>query len=170
MLGLASSGIHSNGYSLVRRIIKEAKLDIHKVYPELDKERTLGEVLLEPTRIYVKSIVSVLRRYKVKQPIVGMAHITGGGLPGNLPRVLSNKINAKIKGKAWDVPPIFKFLQKHGNVDRQEMLRVFNMGIGYVVIVRPHFADSVAEQLERKGEKVFKLGKLTRGTGEVIIQ
>ena len=168
ILGLASSGIHSNGYSLVRRIIKESKLDIFKTYPELG-DRPLGEILLEPTRIYVKSVLSVLRKYKVKQPVVGMAHITGGGLPGNLPRVLSNKINAKLKAKSWDVPPIFDFLQKHGNVDRQEMLRVFNMGVGYVMIVKPHFAESIQEQLEKSGEKVFKLGKLTRGTGEVII-
>jgi phosphoribosylformylglycinamidine cyclo-ligase len=169
LLGLASSGVHSNGYSLVRAIIREAKLDINKVYTDLDDERTLGQVLLEPTRIYARSVVSVLRHYPVKRPISAMSHITGGGLPGNVPRTLGDNLNAKIDRKAWQAPPIFRFLQEHGNVEGDEMLRVFNMGIGYVLAVRPWFADSIKSQLERAGERVCVLGKLVKGTGRVLI-
>jgi len=169
ILGLASSGIHSNGYSLVRAIIKQAKLDLDKVYPELEDDRPLGMVLLEPTRIYARQIVSVLRSYKVKKPISGMAHITGGGLPGNVNRALHSGVNAKISRKALGAPPLFKFLQKHGRVAENEMLKVFNMGIGYTLIVRPHFADAVMDKLERQGEQVCKLGKITAGTGRVVM-
>jgi phosphoribosylformylglycinamidine cyclo-ligase len=168
ILGLASSGIHSNGYSLVRAIIKEARLDLDKVYPELDPAQTLGRVLLTPTRIYAHAIVSVLRRYKVKQVITSMANITGSGIPGNVPRTLNPKINAKIDRSAWVVPPVFRFLQKHGGVEEKEMWNVFNMGIGYVVIVRPAFADSIREQLEKLGETVAVIGKVVRGSGAVV--
>lgn len=168
VLGLASSGIHSNGYTLVRAIIKKAKLKLDKVYDELEDPRPLGEVLLEPTRIYVKPIVSLLRGYKRKKPISGMAHITGGGLPGNLNRALPADLNAKISRKAWDVPPLFRFLQKHGSVDEDEMLRVFNMGIGYTLIVRPHFAEAVAEKLTKAGETVYRLGQIVPGNGKVV--
>ncbi len=170
ILGLASSGVHSNGYTLVRAILCEAKLDLHKRYDELETDRTLGEVLLEPTRIYAKQIVSLLRRYKVKRPIGGMAHITGGGLPGNVNRALPANLNARIDLQSWNVPPIFDFLQRRGRVERDEMFRVFNMGIGYVCIVRPHFADAVAEQLRRLGETVYTLGTLVRGTGKVVLK
>ncbi|HEX7010108.1 MAG TPA: phosphoribosylformylglycinamidine cyclo-ligase, partial [Phycisphaeraceae bacterium] len=168
ILGLASSGVHSNGYTLVRAILKQARLKLDKVYPDLDPQKTLGQVLLEPTRIYAKPIVAMLRYYRVKQVIGGMAHITGGGLPGNIPRALGSHLNARIDRKAWDVPPVFRFLQKHGNVEEQEMFRVFNMGIGYVVIVRPHFADAVAERLTRRGQTVYRLGRITGGTGQVV--
>jgi len=167
VLGLASSGIHSNGYSLVRAIIKQAKLDLDKVYPELEDDRPLGMVLLEPTRIYARQVLSVLRSYKVKKPISGMAHITGGGLPGNVNRALHDGVNAKISPKAWGVPPLFKFLQKHGRVADDEMLKVFNMGIGYTLIVRPHFADAVMDKLRREGETAFVLGRITAGKGRV---
>lgn len=170
ILGLGSSGIHSNGYTLVRAIVKKAKLKLNKTYPELDPNRTLGEVLLEPTRIYAKQVISVLRKYKVKQPISAMCHNTGGGLPGNVPRVLNPQVNAVIQSKAWDVPPVFKFLQKHGNVDREEMFRVFNMGVGYLIVVRPHFAEAVTKRLQRLGESVSTIGEITPGTGKVIIK
>ncbi len=169
ILGLASSGVHSNGYTLVRAILREAKLDLDKVYPELESDRPLGQQLLEPTRIYARQIVRVLRGYQVKRPIGGMAHITGGGLPGNVNRALGKNLNARISTKAWPTPPLFRFLQRHGNVDEQEMYRVFNMGIGYVLIVRPHFAESIADQLRRMGETVYTLGKITRGTGRVVL-
>lgn len=169
ILGLTSSGIHSNGYSLVRAIIKKAKLDLDKVYPELKDDRPLGRVLLEPTRIYAKQIVHVLRAYKVKKPISGMAHITGGGLPGNVNRALHNSVDAKISRKAWDIPPLFKFLKSRGKVDDQEMLKVFNMGVGYTLIVRPHFADAVMDKLRKQGEQPFVLGKITAGTGRVVL-
>lgn len=168
VLGLASSGIHSNGYALVRAIVKRAGLDYRTVYPELDASRTLGEVLLTPTRIYAKQIVSVLRRYTVKQPIGGMAHITGSGIPGNLPRAFPDTLSAKLSRKAWPVPPVFRFLQKHGNVAEEEMFNVFNMGIGYTLIVRPHFVDPIRKHLKRLGEKVYVLGKMIQGKGEVL--
>ncbi len=167
ILGLTSSGIHSNGYSLVRAIIKQAKLDLDKVYPQLQDDRPLGLHLLEPTRIYSKQIVSLLGAYKVKKPISGMAHITGGGLPGNVNRALHNSINAKINKKSWPVPPLFKFLQSQGNVADEEMLKVFNMGVGYTLIVRPHFADAVMDKLRKLGEQPFIMGKITTGAGRV---
>ncbi|MCE9590099.1 MAG: phosphoribosylformylglycinamidine cyclo-ligase [Planctomycetes bacterium] len=132
MIGLASSGIHSNGYSLVRAIVREAELDLNKVYPDLDPTQTLGRVLLTPTRIYAKSIISILHHYKVKQVVNAMANITGSGIPGNVPRTLNPGVNAKIDKKAWEVPPVFRFLQEHGNVEEREMYDVFNMGVGYV--------------------------------------
>jgi len=167
VLGLASSGVHSNGYSLVRAIIKKNKLKLNKVYPELDPQRTLGRVLLEPTRIYVKPIIEMLHQYRVKKPISGMAHITGGGLPGNLNRALPKDFDAKIDKKSWDIPPIFTFLQKQGNVEDAEMFKVFNMGIGYTIIVRPHFADAIQRLLQKSGETVYRLGTIVKGTGRV---
>jgi phosphoribosylformylglycinamidine cyclo-ligase len=169
ILGLTSSGIHSNGYSLVRAIIKRARLDLDKTYPELQDDRPLGLVLLEPTRIYSKQIVSLLRSYKVKKPIGGMAHITGGGLPGNVNRALHSGVDANISKKAWGVPPLFGFLKRHGHVTDEEMLKVFNMGVGYTLIVRPHFADAISEKLRRQGEQPFVLGKITAGTGRVVL-
>jgi len=169
ILGLASSGVHSNGYSLVRAIVREAKLDLHRTYRQLDPQRTLGEILLEPTRIYARQIVTVLRRYRVKKPVSAMAHITGGGLPGNVKRVLDASLNARINLKSWQRPAIFAFLQRHGRVADEEMFRVFNMGIGYTLIVRPHFADSIAHQLKRLGEQVVRIGRITRGTGRVML-
>ncbi len=169
ILGLASTGIHSNGYSLVRAIVKQAKLDLNKTYPDLDSHQTLGRVLLTPTRIYAKPIVSILRKYTVKQVTTAMSHITGGGLPGNIPRTLGTHLNARISLKSWDAPPIFGFLKRHGRVAQGEMHKVFNMGIGYVMIVRPHFAESVKHQLSRLGEQVWTLGKVVKGTGRLIL-
>jgi phosphoribosylformylglycinamidine cyclo-ligase len=184
ILGLASSGVHSNGYSLVRRIVKDAGLGLTEVYPELAATngkkkskgagergskgaKTLGEVLLTPTRIYADSIVKLLRQYKVKKVITGMAHITGSGMSGNLCRALHSKVDAVVERGAWPMPPLFAFLQKHGRVDTEEMYRVFNMGIGYTLIVRPAFAESVKERLEKLGETVYVIGKVVKGKGEV---
>ncbi len=170
ILGLTSSGVHSNGYSLVRAIIKHAKLDIEKSYSQLKTDKALGEVLLTPTRIYSRPITSILRRYQTKQPISAMSHITGGGLPGNVHRTLGDHVDAKLNLKAWTVPPIFKFLQKQGNVKTAEMLRVFNMGIGYILIVRPWFSESITAQLQKQGQEVVTLGKLVRGSGKVRLK
>jgi phosphoribosylformylglycinamidine cyclo-ligase len=170
VLGLESSGVHSNGYSLVRSIIKHAKLKLDKVYPELDPDRTLGEVLLTPTRIYADSIVKLLRMYKVKKVISGMAHITGGGLEGNLNRALHDKVDASINLKSWDTPKVFEFLQEQGGIDEAEMRRVFNMGIGYCLIVRPTFAEAVKRKLEKLGESVHVIGKITKGKGVVKLK
>lgn len=170
VIGLRSSGVHSNGFSLVRKIIDHAGLDLHTVYPELDTEQTLGQVLLTPTRIYARPIVRLLRRYKVKKIVSGMAHITGGGLPNNLNRALHAGVDARLDATAWEPNPIFSFLQKHGKVDIEEMRRVFNMGIGYVLIVRPSFASSVVKQLTRLREDPVIMGEIVRGDGRVIHQ
>jgi len=167
VLGLASSGIHSNGYTLVRAIVKQARLKLDKVYKELETDRTLGQVLLEPTRIYVKPITRVLRHYRVKRVISGMAHITGGGIVGNLDRALPDHLNAKLRRKAWEAPPIFRFLAEKGSMDQGEVDRVFNQGIGYCLIVRPSFADSITRQLEKMHETVYRLGTIVKGSGRV---
>lgn len=167
VIGLGSSGIHSNGYSLVRKIVEQRKLKLDKAYDELNDPRPLGEVLLEPTRIYVKPIIKLLRTYRVKKVISGMANITGSGLPGNLPRAFGGDLDARLDTRAWTVPPVFEFLQRHGNVQRTEMFSVFNMGIGYTLIVRPTFVDSVVRQLRKSGEAATVIGEIVPGKGEV---
>ena len=170
VLGLASNGLHSNGFSLVRHIcFKQAGLKVTDVVDELDGAE-IGEVLLEPTRIYVKPIVKLLSLYKVKKVVRAMAHITGGGLIGNIPRVLPNTCNAVIKKSSWPVPPVFSFLQNTGPIEEDEMFRVFNMGIGFVLIVAPDFADSITKKLKRYGEKVFKIGTITAGTKKIVFK
>ncbi|MEQ8317418.1 MAG: phosphoribosylformylglycinamidine cyclo-ligase [Phycisphaerales bacterium] len=170
VLGLASSGLHSNGFSLVRRIVEHAGLDLSQTYPELDPEQPLGRVLLTPTRIYAPSITKLLRGYKVKRVVSGMAHITGGGLAGNLERSLNPGVDAVLDRKAWTVPPVFTFLKKHGSVRGPEMDKVFNMGIGFCVVVRPAFADAVADKLARSGERVSRIGVIRRGQGRVVFR
>jgi phosphoribosylformylglycinamidine cyclo-ligase len=166
LIGLPSSGVHSNGFSLVRRIISTRKIRLDRAHANLGGE-SLGAVLLEPTRIYAQPIVKLLRRYRVKKVVSAMAHITGGGLLGNIPRMLPPKLNAVIDLRTWEVPPIFDFLQRRGDVDRDEMYRVFNMGIGYVLAVRPSFADSVVRQLNDSGESARIIGHLSKGSGAV---
>lgn len=170
VLGLASSGVHSNGFSLVRRVVEHARLDLNKTYPELDPDQPLGRVLLTPTRIYAPSITRLLRGYKVKRVVSGMAHITGGGLAGNLERSLHTGVDAVLDRKAWTVPPVFAFLKKHGNIRGPEMDKVFNMGIGYCVVVRPAFADAVADKLARSGERVSRIGVIRQGQGRVVFR
>ena len=170
ILGLAASGVHSNGFALIRSIIKQRGLDLEHIYEDLDDRRSLGEVLLTPTRIYAKSVLDVLGRYRIKRPIRSMSHITGGGLPGNVMRTLGSHLNAQIVRNGWKVPPVFSFIQREGPVDEEQMIQVFNMGIGYVCIVRPHFADSVIHQLERKGEQVSVIGQIVHGTGRLVME
>jgi len=170
ILGLASSGLHSNGYTLVRNIcFKKAGLGMSDVPDELGGA-VLGDVLLEPTRIYVRSVVKLLSQYKVKKVVHGMAHITGGGLVGNIPRVLPKDCNAVIRKTGWPVPTIFTFLQEKGPVEEDEMFTVFNMGIGFVLVVAEDFADSIARKLLRFGETVYTLGRITTGTGKVVLK
>lgn len=194
VLGLTSSGVHSNGYSLVRKIVETAGLDLDRVYDELvmpevkggngaapksgktsarkptasaARHPTLGEVLLTPTRIYADTITRLLRQYKVKKVISGMAHITGSGMEGNLCRALHPGVDAVVDINAWPRPALFSFLQKHGRVDEDEMRRVFNCGIGYTLIVRPAFVEGVKEKLEKLGETVHVIGKVVKGKGDV---
>ncbi len=161
VIGMASSGIHSNGYALVRHIcFDKLGLSTDVFIPEFNC--TLGEELLRPTRIYVKSIMALLHKYKVKHVVKAMSHITGGGLPGNLPRVLPDGMAVKLKRDAWTVPPIFQFLQKHGPVDQDEMFNVFNMGIGYVIVVSPKSTRSIMTHLRSWGEQPCFLGKIKK--------
>lgn len=170
LIGLGSSGVHSNGYSLVRAVVKKADLKLDQIYPKLDDARTLGQVLLTPTRIYAGSVPRLLRSYKIKQVVTAMAHITGGGLAANVKRTLSEDLDAHINPGAWPVPAVFPFLQHHGNIDDQEMSNVFNMGIGFVMSVRPHYVDSVVKRLRKSGEQVYVLGKLKKGCGNVLMK
>ena len=152
VLGLASSGAHSNGYSLVRRILERAKPDLRADF----HGRPLGETLLEPTRIYVKSVLALMKRVRVK----GLAHITGGGLVENLPRVLPGKLKGVISRSAWPLPPLFQWLQREGGVADEEMLRVFNCGIGMTIVVGAEDAEAAERALAGSGEKVFRIGRI----------
>ncbi|HQE38125.1 MAG TPA: phosphoribosylformylglycinamidine cyclo-ligase [Zoogloea sp.] len=154
VLGLASSGAHSNGYSLIRKVIEIAK-------PNLEGDfhgRKLKDVIMEPTRIYVKSLLALME--KRAGLVKGMAHITGGGLLENVPRVLADNLTAVLKKNAWEMPYLFQWLQHAGNVEAQEMYRVFNCGIGMVVIVAKEDAEMAAAQLRATGETVFDLGTI----------
>jgi len=128
----------------------------------------LGDALLRPTRIYVKTIVALLKKYKVKKVVKAMAHITGGGLVGNIPRVIGPDLDIVLQ-KKWPIPPIFPFLQNLGPVAEEEMYRVFNMGIGYVLVVAPSFTRSIMSHLRKMGEKPYFIGKIKRGDGSVKI-
>ena len=150
VLGLASTGLHSNGYSLARKIVFEhAGLNATDFVAELG--RTVGEELLTPTRIYVRAIKNILEHYPIKKRVVrGLAHITGEGLPGNVPRVLPPGKRVFLKRGSWPIPPVFTWLQKLGDIDEAEMAKVFNLGIGFVMIVSPYFADSIQRQTLRR--------------------
>ncbi len=167
IIGLPSSGIHSNGYSLVRKVIKSKRLKLSREYDELSE--TLGEAVLRPTRIYVNAVQTLLRGYKRKRVVSAMAHITGGGLEENIERILPKNCSAIIQTKKWNPPPIFPFLQKHG-VSKKEMYKVFNMGIGYVLIVRKAFTEGVMRRLKRSGEAPIAIGKITKGRGRIVLE
>jgi phosphoribosylformylglycinamidine cyclo-ligase len=173
ILGLASSGVHSNGYSLVRRIIKRRRWKLTQHMQEFG--RALGEELLTPTQIYARPVLAALEAMKGKQAITGIANITGGGLIENIPRILPKNCEAAIDTAAWKVPPVFQVLQKGGNVARDEMFRVFNMGIGMVIICRPKHADAVKRKLEafrHKGVPRVKtrvIGEIRKGRQQVVL-
>ncbi len=159
VLGLASSGAHSNGYSLVRKIIDVAQQDLDADF----HGRKLADVLLEPTRIYVKPLLALMKSIEVK----GMVHITGGGLVENIPRVLQDNLTAVLHADSWTMPPLFKWLQQHGQVADAEMHRVFNCGIGMTVIVAKENADVAIAQLHAVGETVNRIGEIrARAQGE----
>jgi phosphoribosylformylglycinamidine cyclo-ligase len=158
VLGLASSGAHSNGYSLVRKIISVAQPDLNADF----HGRRLADVLLEPTHIYVKPLLALMEKLEVK----GMAHITGGGLVENVPRVLGDKLTAVLHRDSWTMPPLFTWLQQHGNVADAEMHRVFNCGIGMIVIVSKDNADAAMAQLQAAGETVSRIGEIRERQGD----
>ena len=160
LLGLASSGVHSNGYSLVRRIVEMSGLDYNAPAP-FDASNSLGAALLEPTRIYVKSLLAAIRETGA---IRALAHITGGGFPENLPRVLPEGLAAEIDLGAIQPPAVFSWLARTGGVAAEEMLRTFNCGVGMVVVAAQAEVDKVQSALEAQGETVIRLGKLTKRT------
>ena len=162
VIGLASSGVHSNGFSLVRRLLLEQEgYRLQDELPELGG--TLGDVLLEPTKIYVKPVLSLLEKVKVK----GMAHITGGGFIENIPRVLPEHVNVDIQYGSWPILPIFRLLQEKGSVSNRDMFTTFNMGIGLVLVVDEADAALTLEQLRAAGETGYIIGRVTEGTAQV---
>jgi len=155
IVGLASSGLHSNGFSLVRRIIfEQLKLQPDSYLHECG--RSVAEELLEPTCIYVEAVRKVLRQFR----IAGMAHITGGGFFDNIPRILPKACQALIRAGSWDIPPIFQFLQEQGGVSEDEMYHVFNRGIGYVFISEPEETDDIIQLLAAMGKKAYRIGEI----------
>ena len=158
LLGIASSGPHSNGYSLIRKIIEISGANLDDPF----EGKTLGETLLIPTRIYVKPLLELLEKVDVH----ALAHITGGGITENLPRVLQDGINAEIDRSAWPLPTVFKWLQQQGNITEADMLTTFNCGIGMIVCTAPEDEEAALERLTEAGETVFPIGRLVAGSGK----
>lgn len=164
LVGLPSSGVHSNGFSLVRKLLfKDLKMDVHTKVDELGG--TLGEALLTPTRIYVKAVEDLLKPYGVK----GMSHVTGGGFYENIPRMIPDGLCAKVDTAAIDTLPIFKFIQEAGNITDEAMYSTFNMGIGLVSALPADQADGFVQALKDKGEKPVVLGEVVRGDEKIIL-
>ena len=158
ILGLASSGVHSNGFSLVRRIVDQERWDLEREFPSLG--RPLGEALLEPTKIYVRSLLPLVQERRIK----GLAHITGGGLLENIPRVLPDRRHAIVDAGRWELPSIFALLQDGGRIAPDEMARTFNCGIGMAVILAADEVADVTRSLEGAGESVFEIGRIEEGS------
>jgi phosphoribosylformylglycinamidine cyclo-ligase len=170
VVGLAASGLHSNGYSLARKIVFDAaKLSVTDPVPELGT--TVGEALLTPTRIYVKPVRQLVDHYPVKKRVIrGLANITGGGLVDNLARILPDGKRAVLRRGSWPVPPVFGWLQTLGNVPQPEMDRVFNGGVGFCVVCSPHFAESIVKQLADEAVPAWVIGEIVAGpTGVEIL-
>jgi phosphoribosylformylglycinamidine cyclo-ligase len=158
LIGLASSGLHSNGYSLVRKVLLEASgHSVHDVLPELGKP--LGEVLLTPTRIYAKTVLSLLKEFDIR----GMAHITGGGITENTPRMLPKGAQALVRKGTWDIHPIFQLIQKKAGLDDDEMYRDFNMGLGMILAVPVRQAEAILKKARELGEKAYPIGEIVKG-------
>jgi len=174
LIGIASSGPHSNGYSLIRKVIEVSNADLSEPCPDqtpgnqTQGNQTLGDALLAPTRIYVKSIHALLEQIDIH----AMSHITGGGLTENLPRVMPENTRAQINAKSWELPSVFKWLQQKGNIEDSEMYRTFNCGIGMVLVVNEEDADTAIDVLNNAGEFAFKLGEITSSSGaaDVVIE
>jgi phosphoribosylformylglycinamidine cyclo-ligase len=158
LIGVASSGVHSNGFSLLRKVVARSKLKWGAPAP-FDKKRKLGAAVLTPTRIYVKSCLAAVRETGA---VKALAHITGGGFPDNIPRVLPKGLGARIELARVPVLPVFRWLAQAGDIAEPEMLRTFNCGIGMIAVVEPGKADAVASVLKREGETVVRLGEVTR--------
>ena len=163
LVGVASSGVHSNGFSLVRKIVADNCLNLRESYPELSNKQ-LGEVLLTPTKIYVKQVLEVVRNCDVH----GISHITGGGFDENIPRILHEGQGLEIDEGSWEILPVFRFLEKYGKVAHREMFNIFNMGIGMVIALDASEADKAIGILTAQGEKASVIGRVTDAEGVVI--
>ncbi len=163
LVGVASSGVHSNGFSLVRKIVADSGLNLHESCPELS-DRLLGEVLLTPTKIYVKQMLEVIRSCDVH----GISHITGGGFDENIPRILREGQGIEIEEGSWEILPVFRFLEKYGKVPHREMFNIFNMGIGMVVALDAAEAQRAIDILTAQGERATVIGRVTGTEGVVI--
>ena len=160
MIGLASSGLHSNGYSLVRKVVfDQLNLRVDDWVEELG--RTIGEELLEPTRVYAKPVMPLKQEFRIR----GIAHITGGGIKGNLPRILPPRCKASLRKGSWQIPPIFSFLQRMGRIPEEEMWRTFNNGIGMILVVKNEEAEDVLIRLKELGERAFLIGRISEVKG-----
>ncbi len=163
LLGIASTGVHSNGFSLVRKVLSDNNLYLDKVYESLGTE-PLGNVLLTPTRIYVKQVLEVIRTCDVH----GVAHITGGGFDENIPRILHEGQGFSIKEGTWEILPIFRFLEQYGNIPHREMFNIFNMGIGMVIAMPEADAEKAIEILAKYGDRASIIGRVIEGSNEII--
>ena len=163
LVGIASSGVHSNGFSLVRKIVSDNNFDLHQPHADLG-EKPLGEVLLTPTRIYVKQVLDVIRQCNVH----GISHITGGGFDENIPRILSEGQGVEVTEGSWEILPVFRFLEKWGGVSHREMFNIFNMGIGMVIALDESEAEKAIEILASHGEKASIIGRIVEGEGVTI--
>lgn len=165
IIGLQSNGLHSNGFSLVRHILfSENDYKIGEYIPEINS--ILGLELLKPTKIYVSSILNLIK----KIPVKGMAHITGGGFIDNIPRSLPTGLEAEIELGSWEIPAIFKFLQKTGNLQDKDMYRTFNMGIGYLLVIENKYLEQALQMLKTSGEKPYLIGRVKRGDNGVVFR
>jgi len=165
LIGLAASGPHCNGFSLIRKIIEREKLDLRKTYPQAG-DGPLGELLLEPMPIYSKIVLQLFEKFSVK----GAAHITGGGIAGNLARALHDGVDAVVHTRSWPIPRLFRALQEWGEVPEEEMWEVFNMGLGFIVIVPKTQAEDALKFLEKQGEWAYPVGEIVPGRGEVVLR
>jgi phosphoribosylformylglycinamidine cyclo-ligase len=165
VIAVASSGLHSNGFSLARKIVADAGVAYEQTVPELGARA--GDALLAPTRIYAKAVKAVLRNYKIKKAVKAMANITGGGIVENVPRVIPKGLAVQMREGSWPVPPVFSWLQKLGGVAESEMRRVFNMGVGFVLVTSPTFTNAIVRTLRRAGEQAFVAGTVVKGAQDV---
>lgn len=163
LVGIPSTGVHSNGFSLVRKIVKDAGLDLRAKYEETG-DLTLGEMLLTPTKIYVRPVLALMKEVDVH----GVAHITGGGFDENIPRILGDGLGVEVKEGSWEILPVFRLLEKYGRVPHREMFNIFNMGIGMVLAVSASDADKTIAGLEKHGLRPSVIGKVVKGKGVTI--
>jgi len=160
LVGLASNGVHSNGFSLVRKVLRDNDVELDRTVEAVDPERTIGEVLLEPTELYVRPVLAALAEFDIR----GLAHVTGGGLPGNLPRALPGGLAPEVDRSVWRTPPVIDYIRDLGNIPEEECFRVFNMGIGFALVVEAERAEDVVEFFDSRGRAATRIGTVSRAS------